>query len=66
MSAANMQSYLNWYVYLSRVNQKADERPETVRVVRHMLVAGMSFRSSTHVWWGPISRLSDLKKGGRR
>jgi transposase-like protein len=47
MSAANMQSYLNWYVYLFRVNQEADEWPETARVVRHMLMANASFRSST-------------------
>ena len=53
MSATNMQSYLSWYVYLFRVNQEADEWRETARVVRHMLMADVSFRSSTHVWWHP-------------
>lgn len=47
MSAANMQSYLNWYVYLFRVNKEADEWPETTKMVRHMLMADASIRSST-------------------
>jgi hypothetical protein len=47
MSMSNMQSYLNWYVYLFRVNQARDRWPETARVVRHMLMADASFRSST-------------------
>lgn len=47
MSMSNMQSYLNWYVYLFRVNQTRDRWPETARVVRHLLMSSASFRSST-------------------
>lgn len=47
MSAANMQSCLNCYVYLFRVKQTADEWSETARAVRHMLMADASFRSPT-------------------
>ena len=47
MSMSNMQSYLNWYVYLFRVNQAKDRWPETARVVRHMMMSDASFRSST-------------------
>lgn len=45
MSMSNMQSYLNWYVYLFRVNQARDRWPETERVVRHLLMADARFRS---------------------
>ena len=47
MSMENMQSYLNWYVYLFRVNQARDRWPETARVLRHMMMTDASFRSST-------------------
>ncbi len=47
MSMSNMQSYLNWYVYLFRVNQAKDRWPETARVVRHMMMSDATFRSST-------------------
>lgn len=46
MSMSNMQSYLNWYVYLFRVNQARDRWPETERVVRHLLMTDATFRSS--------------------
>jgi transposase-like protein len=46
MDPANLQSYLNWYVYLFRVNQAGDKWPETERVVRHLLRTDASFRSS--------------------
>lgn len=45
MDPANLQSYLNWYVYLFRVNQGKDKWPETVRVVRHLLMANAHYRS---------------------
>lgn len=47
MSMSNLQSYLNWYVYLFRVNQASDRWPETERVARHLLMVDASFRSLT-------------------
>jgi transposase-like protein len=46
MAPANLQSYLNWYVYLYRVNQASDKWSETERVVRHLLQTEACFRSS--------------------
>lgn len=45
MSPKNLQSYLDWYVYLFRVNQARDRRGPTARVVRHMLRSEATFRS---------------------
>lgn len=45
MSMANMQSYLNWYVYLFRVNQARDRWPRTARVVRHLMMTDARFRT---------------------
>lgn len=47
MSPRNLQSYLNWYAYLFRVNQARERWPETERVVRHLLMTEARFRSST-------------------
>ena len=47
MGMANMQSYLNWYVYLFRVKRDGERWPEIARVVRHLLTTDASFRSST-------------------
>ena len=46
MSPANMQAYLDWYVYLFRVNQARDRWDPTARVLRHMMMAKASCRSS--------------------
>ncbi len=46
MDPANLQSYLNWYVYLFRVNQAQDKWPKTERAVRHLLMAKTQYRSS--------------------
>lgn len=46
MDMANLQSYLNWYVYLFRVKQASERWPETERVVRHLLMADANYRSS--------------------
>ncbi len=43
----NLQSHLNWYVYLFRVNQARDRWPETERAVRHLLMTDARFHSST-------------------
>ena len=46
MRPENLQDYLDWYVYLFRVNQARDRWPETERVVRHLLMTDATFRSS--------------------
>ena len=47
MSKENLQSYLNWFVYLFRVKRDSERWPETARVVRHLLRTEARFRSST-------------------
>ena len=47
MDPANLQSYLNLYVYLFRVKRDDERRPGIARVVRHLLMTGARFRSST-------------------
>jgi transposase-like protein len=46
MKPVNLQSYLNWYVYLFRVNAARGKWPETERVVRHLMMVDAYFRSS--------------------
>lgn len=46
MEPANLQSYLNWYVYLFRVNQARGRWPRTEGVVRHLLMSDAHFRTS--------------------
>lgn len=46
MDPANLQSYLNWYVYMFRVNQAREKWPRAERVVRHLLMADACFRTS--------------------
>lgn len=46
MSPKNLQSYLNWYTYLFRVRQAREKWPETERVVRHLVMADASYRTS--------------------
>lgn len=45
MDPANLQSYLNWFVYLFRVRQAEDRWPKTARVVRHLLMADATYRT---------------------
>lgn len=45
MSPRNLQAYLDWYVYLFRVNQARDRWDRTERVVRHILMADATYRS---------------------
>ena len=45
MSPKNLQAYLDWYVYLFRVNQTHDRWDPTARVVRHILMADTTYRS---------------------
>lgn len=45
MSPRNLQAYLDWYVYLFRVNQARDRWDPTERVVLHILMADTTYRS---------------------
>ena len=45
MKMFNLQSYLNWFVYLFRVKRSVDRWPKIARVVRHLLMAEASYRS---------------------
>lgn len=45
MSPRNPQAYLDWYVYLFRVNQARDRWGPTEWVVRHILMADATYRS---------------------
>lgn len=47
MDPANLQSYLSLYVYLFRVKRDDGRWPGIARVVRHLLMTGARFRSST-------------------
>lgn len=46
MKMVNLQSYLNWFVYLFRVKRDDGRWPKTARVVRHLLMSETSYRSS--------------------
>lgn len=45
MDPANLQSYLDWFVYLFRVRQAQDRWPKTARVVRHLIMADATYRT---------------------
>lgn len=47
MAPANLQSYLNLYVYLFRVKRDDGRWPKIARVVRHLMMTDARFRSST-------------------
>ena len=47
MRKANLQSYLNWFVYLYRVRRDEEKWPKTARVLRHLLMSDSHYRS---VW----------------
>ena len=46
MKKANLQSYLNWFVYLFRVRRDEEKWPKTARVIRHLLMSDSHYRSS--------------------
>ena len=46
MKKANLQSYLNWFVYLFRVRRDEEKWSKTARVLRHLLISNSHFRSS--------------------
>lgn len=45
MKMNNLQSYLNWFVYLYRVRRDEEKWPKTARVLRHLLMTESYFRS---------------------
>ena len=45
MNPANLQSYLNWFVYLFRVHQAEDRWPKTARIIRHLLMTDATYRT---------------------
>lgn len=46
MKSKNLQSYLNWFVYLFRVKRDDERWPKVERVVRHLLMSDARYRSS--------------------
>lgn len=46
MRKSNLQSYLNWFVYLFRVRRDEEKWPKTARVLRHLLMVDRHYRSS--------------------
>ena len=46
MKKANLQSYLNWFVYLFRVRRDEGKWPKAARVLRHLLMSDSHCRSS--------------------
>lgn len=46
MDLKYLQSYLNWYAYLFRVKQAEERWPKVERVLRHLVMADATFRSS--------------------
>ena len=44
MDPANLQSYLNWYVYLFRVKRDEERWPKTEGVVRHLMMHDLGSR----------------------
>lgn len=45
MKKANLQSYLNWFVYLYRVKRDEEKWPRNARVIRHLLISNSRYRS---------------------
>jgi transposase-like protein len=45
MKSENLQSYLNWFVYLFRVKRDDERWPKVERVIRHLLMSNSYYRS---------------------
>lgn len=45
MKKSNLQSYLNWFVYLFRIRRNEEKWSKTARVLRHLLMFDAYFRS---------------------
>lgn len=59
MKKADLQSYLNWLVYLFRARRDEDKCPKTARVLRHLPMSDARYRSSRQVIYPHDSLLSD-------
>lgn len=49
MRGKNLQSYLNWFVYLYRVKRDEEKWPKIARVLRHLAMTDANYRSSRKV-----------------
>ena len=43
MDINNLQSYLNWFIYLQRVKANDDKYPKNERILRHLLLSNVRF-----------------------
>jgi len=43
MNINNLQSYLNWFIYLQRVKAYDDKWPKNERILRHLLLSNNKF-----------------------
>lgn len=39
----NLQSYLNWFVYLFRIKRDDEKYPKVERVIRHLLLTDAQY-----------------------
>ena len=44
MKAENLQSYLNWFVYLFRVKGNTDRWPKNERILRHLILSDVQYK----------------------
>lgn len=44
MRIDNLQSYLNWFVYLFRVKGAADRWPKMNRILRHLVLTDATYK----------------------
>ena len=47
MRMTNLQSYLNWFVYLFRVNGARDKWPKMERILRHLVLTDCQYKRKT-------------------
>lgn len=43
MRVENLQSYLNWFIYLQRVKKQQDKWEKSSRIMRHLLLNDSKF-----------------------
>ena len=43
MNIANLQSYLNWFIYLQRCKRDDEKWPKSVRILRHLLLSHVRY-----------------------
>ena len=44
MRTENLQSYLNWFVYLFRVKENVDKWPKMERILRHLILSDVQYK----------------------